>query len=99
LTLTEEERWWLERIKRLSAFRWHHPELMAAPLTQSIPQDGWYWMEHRAATEAVTVYVNRSSEPRQVKGERPGFDVIEGVGVDAEWDVAPGSCRVIYTSF
>ena len=99
LTLTEEERWWLERIKRLSAFRWHHPELMAAPLTQSIPQGGWYWMEHRTATEAVTVYVNRSSEPRQVKAERPGFDVIEGVGVDAEWDVAPGSCRVIYTSF
>ena len=93
---TPDENAWWQRVQRLARFRSEHPDLMAAPLEQSIPQNGWYWMAHRTATESVTVYINRSDRVRTVEAERPGFDVGESMGVDSTWEVPPGGCRVIY---
>lgn len=96
--LTEEELHWWQQIRRLVRFRLEHPALIAAPLVQSIPQHGWYWMEHRTATEAVTVYVNRTDAPRTVESDRPGFDVGKAEGLDTRWEVPPGGCVVVYTA-
>lgn len=95
---TDDESWWWMRIRRLARFRLEHPGLMSAPLRQSIPQNGWYWMEHRTATEAVTVYVNRTDAPRQVASEATGWDVIRAIGLDTHWEVPAGGCMVVYTT-
>jgi glycosidase len=93
----DEQAWWA-KLRRLVRFRWEHPALMAAPLEQSIPQNGRYWMAHRTESETVTVYVNRSDQTWIIASDRPGFNVALARGLDATWEVPAGGCVVVHTT-